>query len=933
VTSLLASAERTEGDDESRAGTAVPRIHLSPVAWSIVVLVAIPTIVFAGADAFGGHLLLNGDNLIQSYPLRVLVGSDIRNGVLPSWDPWIWSGTPLLAGLNAGAFYPATLLFAVFSPHVAWVIGEIIIFSSIGVGTCLFFNESGISPLAAFLGAFVFTFGGAIATQAAVHTDMADGLASLPWILLAIRRIAVDGRWRWSVLLGLAFALTILAGAPEAILDIFILGVVFAVVRISIDRGSWSRLLTRAAVAGILAVGLTAALWVPALHFIATSQRANSNISFASENSFPIPAAIFGFIPYLEGGYGLFSQPVYFGRSNLGELAFYVGILPLIAVFVMWTRSWRERLPRGEQRCWYIVLAVGLVLAIAGGTPLEHVVYHIPYYGKQRDPGRNIVDVDLAASALFAWWIDGGSRREQARTPVTAAFFPIWVVVAVGTWFAVSPSTLWRAMRIFPPPSSARASTGDAIALAAALALVGGLIAFARGRWSRNLWLSAVGAFAVVDLALFACGSTYVVGAQAPPVGPETGAVMNLIKNTLSPAGRYGIYDPNHFDPVQLQDVGEPDVNILDDIKSFSGYGAIVDATYANDTATHVRANFNQYALQTGEFRPLNVQAVVTVPEEFLLPLADPPGANGSVTPIAEEPGVDPVLPGGSFGNPPHLFTPMRMSPARHIISGGEHIGWFFGTSVHLKSALLAFGSPDRGQLIRVGVIRPSGTIAWHSSQRLGEGSKIASLDLSTTGAIGIIVKLARGTIGPTQLVVQANSRSYLVAGPLAPVITPGYWSDVGGGDRFRVFRSSTRLRAAWVEPLSAASEATLTSHGTTATRAATGSARVVSSSDNSATILVHSSSSALLVWSTAWDNGWRAQLARSSGTFHRITPQRIGFVIGVTVPRGTSTVRFSYRPVGFVRGVEISVLTVIAWILATTGYFIFRRRGRKPAV
>ncbi len=28
----------------------------------------------------------------------------------------------------------------------------------------------------------------------------------------------------------------------------------------------------------------------------------------------------------------MFSQPAYFGRSNLGELGFYVGILPVIAV-------------------------------------------------------------------------------------------------------------------------------------------------------------------------------------------------------------------------------------------------------------------------------------------------------------------------------------------------------------------------------------------------------------------------------------------------------------------------------------------------------------------------------------------------------------------------------------------------------------------------
>jgi len=186
-----------------------------PLGLALLALVLIPTAVFVGADLFGGHLLLSGDNLIQSYPLHVLVGTELRKGQFPAWDPYIWSGTPLAAGLNASALYPTTLLFALMNPHAAWIIGEIFVFGSVGVGTCLLLSDSGISPLPAFLGAAVFAFGGAVATQVSVHTDMADGLASLPWMLLAVRRIATDGRWRWAVALGIAFGLTILAGAPE----------------------------------------------------------------------------------------------------------------------------------------------------------------------------------------------------------------------------------------------------------------------------------------------------------------------------------------------------------------------------------------------------------------------------------------------------------------------------------------------------------------------------------------------------------------------------------------------------------------------------------------------------------------------------------------------------------------------------------------------
>ena len=223
--------------------TAPPRDRSALLA--IAVLIAIPTIFFTAADLIGGHLLLSGDNLLQNYPLRVLVGTDLRHGDLPFWDPYVWSGTPLLAGLNASTFYPATLLFAVLGSHAAWVIGQVLVFSSIGVGTFVLFRSCGVSVSAAFLGAFSFTFAGAVLSQTSVHIDMGDGFASLPWALLAVSRLGHDGRWRWAVLLGAAFALTILAGSPESLLDTAVLCGVFAVLRRSAGIGTWRRYATR----------------------------------------------------------------------------------------------------------------------------------------------------------------------------------------------------------------------------------------------------------------------------------------------------------------------------------------------------------------------------------------------------------------------------------------------------------------------------------------------------------------------------------------------------------------------------------------------------------------------------------------------------------------------------------------------------------------
>jgi hypothetical protein len=920
------------------------RSGLRPLAWAIIVLILIPTAVFAGADALGGHLLLSGDNLVQSYPLRVLVGADLRHGLLPAWDPWIWSGTPLSSGLNAGAFYPTTFLFAVINPHAAWVVGEIFIFSAVGVGTCLLFSDSGMSPLAAFLGAAVFAFGGAIAAQAAVHTDMAEGLASLPWVLLAIRRIALDGRWRWSALLGVAFALTVLSGSPEAMLDIALLGLTFALLRWSVLRDAWRRLLTRGAVGVSLAIGLSAAVWLPALHFIATSQRANAPESFAGAYSFPPAAGVLALIPYLEGGFGLFAQPAYFGQSNLGEVGCYLGILPLIAVVTMWTPQWKEWLPAGEQRCWYGVLLVGLVLAVGAGTPLEHLLYQIPFYGKQRDSGRNIVDVDLAASALFAWWVDGGARPLAARSrragPV--AFAPLALIGAVAAWFAISPSTLWSILVAFPPPASADGSIADAIGLAAGLAGVGGLIAWGRGRVGHRRWVAAVSAFAVVDLALFACGSSYVFS-QAIPAPPAAGPLVALVKANLSSAGRYGVFDPDLFDATQLVLAGEPDVGIVNGLKSFGGYGAIVDGRYSNVTRTHERAYFDSIALRQGYLDPLGAQVVVTLPQEFLVPIDGLPDADGSVLPVEVGPRADPLLPGGNVPLPQLFVAPIYLAGAHSAISVHGRLGWFFGAQLRPSRAVLTLGAPARSQLVRVGLIGASGSIAWQAPERLPSGGLTGPLAVPGRPAVGMVVQLLSGSpLGPTDLAVESAGRTYLVAGTLSRAITPASWIQAGSADDFAVFRARFHPRTAWVqpamigsvvhgEPKMVRSTSVVSSAQVLTNSLYFGSARVTASSANSSTIEVRTPRAGLLAWSTAWDPGWRAEVTPAGAASRSVPVERNGLVLAVAVPAGSSEVRFTYEPVGFRDGAALSLATLAVGLAVPLGLLVSRRR-RRPA-
>ena len=142
----------------------------------------------------------------------------LRHGELPFWNQYIFSGTPLLAGFNAGAFYPLVGLFVILPDRVAWIATEVILFSLIAVGMYLFLRALALSTAACVLAAATFSFSGVVLSQVN-HVDMTEGFVSIPFMLLAVLHIVRDGRWRWSVLLGVGFALVDFRGAPEAMLD------------------------------------------------------------------------------------------------------------------------------------------------------------------------------------------------------------------------------------------------------------------------------------------------------------------------------------------------------------------------------------------------------------------------------------------------------------------------------------------------------------------------------------------------------------------------------------------------------------------------------------------------------------------------------------------------------------------------------------------
>src|SRR5438128_2442726 len=67
---------------------------------------------FLGFDRWTTHKdVIAMDVVRQMYPWKTLAFDLVKNGQFPLWNPYNFSGTPLLANLQSSIFFPGSLLF------------------------------------------------------------------------------------------------------------------------------------------------------------------------------------------------------------------------------------------------------------------------------------------------------------------------------------------------------------------------------------------------------------------------------------------------------------------------------------------------------------------------------------------------------------------------------------------------------------------------------------------------------------------------------------------------------------------------------------------------------------------------------------------------------------------------------------------------------
>ncbi len=419
----------------------IPLVLLGLVLLFMLPFIRPPT----GIEVLDGHDLVN-----QQYPLFSLIFDSVRDGKsLPLWNPYQFAGQSIVSNPQSSVVYPpAWIMVLTGVPRgVGWL--AILHLWLGGWGMAMFMRHLSASRAGALIGGVIYTF--SAFTAAHLNGSTLNYLmcwAWLPWMAAAYLWSVKQAKWQPSVLGGAVVGMTILSGHPP----MFYFGILWLTalwIYLSLTRAVRPlyglRTLMIMVVVGLV---LGAALWLPVADFTVRSNRTGAaSLGFSNSYALPPGQVLTLLFP------NLFGDPVngYWGVPFYEELTIYIGVLPLVAVFLL------RRRPVTYLLTCFVVVGLFVSMGIDGG--LFSILYRIlPGYQLFRVPSRALYFVAVGGAGLAALWISdlqNASRLERIRRlrPALRRGLPILIMLCIAAAFllmaffnafSADPSPPWR---------------------------------------------------------------------------------------------------------------------------------------------------------------------------------------------------------------------------------------------------------------------------------------------------------------------------------------------------------------------------------------------------------------------------------------------------------------------------------------------------------
>lgn len=408
-----------------------------------VLIIAILVAVFFGKSLFPGpnQIIYGGDLNDQFYYWKGFLAENIRQGIIPYWNPYSFSGTPFLAHPSVAAFYPLTILFILLPLNMAFSIYlyiHLVLAGSFMYILCRKFTDK-ISSLA---GGIIFSLSGLMAAR--IYSGHIDIISTLIWIPAVFWSIsnAVETRKRRDIYLAIIFlTLQILAGYQAVV--IFTLELIFIYELVitflmSSPRSSckgkqgsrqitwipdpnfayrlrWARQVGNDNIIRnlliflfivLISYGISAVQTLPTIEFVRNSIRGQG-----------LPYDLLTWGSYTIDQFQMFINPFRYGNPfpesytykgpgpNFFEISYFVGVIPLFIVsvyilhnlYILFTKKIFDKKLLG---LFFGTLFFSLI-SMGNNFPLHKLVYQIfPVYRLFRFPSQHLILVVFILSFI-----------------------------------------------------------------------------------------------------------------------------------------------------------------------------------------------------------------------------------------------------------------------------------------------------------------------------------------------------------------------------------------------------------------------------------------------------------------------------------------------------------------------------------------------------
>lgn len=366
------------------------------------------------------------DVLRQLYPWKTFSIDLLKTGEFPLWNPYNFSGAPLLENFQSAIFYPFNLLYLIFPQVYAWSLLVVLQPLLAGFFTFLFARKIGISKFGSLLSAVTYGFSSFMTVWLEYNT-IGHVILWLPLILLCIENLLSKIEVKWILIFLFSAVSSLLAGHPQIFVYGYLFVLVYGIYR-NLSLRHHGKILLFWFGLFVLPLLLGAIQIIPGIELIRESARAPHDYNFLIHKILIQPwQFIMMVIPDFFGNPA--TRNYWLEDTYIGKVT-YIGIIPLIFVLFSFKHLNRSMIL-------FFAVAGIIVLLLASVNPATIFLYkfNLPFISSSA-PTLSIFLFCFCASVLSGFGIDIYRREKWNIARVIKLIAPL-IFIILFLWIVV----------------------------------------------------------------------------------------------------------------------------------------------------------------------------------------------------------------------------------------------------------------------------------------------------------------------------------------------------------------------------------------------------------------------------------------------------------------------------------------------------------------